>query len=446
MSNEMFPRLMPIDIKFFSGESPSPQKLTGIFKYLYSAFYVLESFLGNGVDYRPESDQDRKMLFNISNAIGSMGKLYKPSNALVSLQAICRSYASVNSYKGVLFPDRTASDILHDQHAGILEITDDYVHAFADKEEYMLVSKPLNIPIDTFLKGVWAFGIECRGSGRINIYLDNTDLLQVNIHEDASDPDVVVSGSILTKHYGKFINNSYVSHIEILPGSIGLEVLSIYLVDRDECYIESEGDKPYNIGYALGIDNPTYFEVGKPCLNANVCEKRTCSYCIGNTYDFYTRVPGVTPVGKPVCAGKYRTTVDPALIPEDGLEYDPDNGSSIYAIQSPLLMNSKPYLVKLAPYAVHANLASGSTIPKNQVVVYDLKAGGGSSSPIKYNMPVQSGGRPDIVFVNDTDTELSPSSSRILIIGGTYGITNLLQDMLKAITETEQRTISVYAD
>ena len=430
MSNEMFPRFLPIDIKFMPGESPSPQKLTSIFKYLYSAFYVLESFLGNGLDYRPESIDSRKMIFNISNSLGSMGKLNKPTNKLCSLTSIYRDFILSDS---VLLLDGISTDRLHDEHAILTGISDPYAHAAGDAEKSLKVNQAFNIPVDKHLSGAWAFGIETNGFGGVTIYYES------NIKES-----ITITNGFASTHNSITITDRYVSHISITTDTIyPLEIFSIYLVNKADTLMDSA--KPYNIAYALDLSNPTYFEVNKPCMFAEQCPLSNGSYCIGNTYDLYVHESGVSPAGRPICGGLYSSSViDPSLIP-GGFAYQPNTSSQIYTIQSPLLMLEKQYMVKFAPYAVH-NLASSQTIVKNVSMVYDIEAGAGTSNPIKYNMPIQSAGRPDMVFVNDTSQELNPSNNRIIIIGGTYGITNMLNDVIETITEMQPRSVSVYAD
>lgn len=441
MSTQMFPKLLPVDIKFFGGESPSPQKLTGIYNYIGSAFYILESFLGNGVDLNTPSDADRKLIYNLSNAIGAMGNVYRPHNYLTSLEFIHRQFGSMNGNGTTEYK----------------KMIDQFMQS-GGTEKYLTVNSQINIPIDIISDSDLYLNMLVTGAGIVRVHhTDTSPVTDITISTPIS-----INGYTIPTEFSLLINAGvYISHIEIIitVPTVPINFFSLTLVDSAKAlmFTLDTANKPYNVSYAMNQNNPSFWKIKKPCQNAldEVCSVATCKYCIGNTYDIYTRVLGLegTLVGESVCGGDFASTIQETLQPVNKttyakIKYTPPTTpgtSTLYTAQSSLLMKETPYSLRFRPYGIHS-LPSESIIDKNQAMVYDSFAGGGATSPLCYNLIIQSGGRPDIVIINDTKNNLVESKDRFIILGGMYSLASYIADTSEMSSARASRAVAVYAD
>lgn len=460
---QLFQKLLPVNIKFFQGESPSPTKLNGIFNYIQASYYVLESFLGNGIDYGVTVLKNRKMVFNLSSTIGQAGNLYKPTNRLGSLTHIHRFFSALHNDSG---EETTFGDSLHSEHAN-------YVEGDGVLGEYLEILDQINIPINIQGKNGenFQFGIVYKGSGVVRIVFSDFTYEEINCSAPAQD-ELKIKTTITTE--------SFINHISFIP-TADFKVFSTWLVETTETLLTDDsnfanlGEKnTFNVGCAIPVDNgldgnEAFWKIGSPCVHSldtatNKCDKRTSSYCMGNTYDIYvdqtnTGTPWA-PVGQPICAGNVGLTIDDLykgeissdLMPKNDLAedlkytpiaYDASSVNVILTIQSCLLMKSKPYMTKFRPFAAH-NLISGGVLTKNESCLYDLSA---NYNPIKYDITLRSAGRPDILYVLDTKRALEEGTyNQVSVIGGSYNISAMLKDILTHVGERETPQPAVYSD
>lgn len=460
MQNQLFQKLLPININFVTGESPSALKLTGIFNYIQASYFILESYLGNGIDYGVQSLSERKMMFNIASTIGATGNIYKPLNKLTSISSIHKNFGALHTNEGneVLF-----GDTLHIQHT-------EHVVGDGVLGEYLSILDELNIPVaqeDNFGNG-HQFGIIYKGSGTIKIF--NGDGLYTEVTCTAPAQNEYVQKTIP-------LSDAYVDFINIVP-SVDFKIYSIWLTDNTDGLLSNDGfaanngeEFIYNVACSIPVDNglesnESFWKIAPPCIHSlpetvDKCDLRTCSKCIGNTYDIFVDQTSVgspwTPVGQPICGGdvglgqasNIQGEINASLVPAGGKKYTPvvyneQSVNVIYTLQSCLLMKSKPYMIKFRPFACHEKLNAEITLPKNGSVLYDMNA---SYNPIKYNITLRSAGRPDIIYVHDVQKELIANSyNKINIIGGSYSLSSMLYDILKALGEKQSPQVSVYAD
>lgn len=449
MNTELFARLFPLKINFVNGESPSPQKLNAIFNYVNAAFYVLESFLGNGMDYKYEGLEGRKMLFNLSSAIGPMGNLYKPLNKLTSLEHIYKHFIALHSKTGAAFTDG-----LHTEHAS-------YTLGNEMAGEFLDVTKSFNIPINMQIKNAHQLRISFRGDCTLKIYSDNNIVLLNEFIDSSVDEKIGIYEKTFLLIGDKFID--YIS-IEVTEGS-NIEIYSLSLSDVIEG-MYSDGSI-FNVSYAMPLDNGEennegFWKIARPCVHAKSsavtkCLSATCEMCIGNTYDVY--VDSIeTKRGEPICAGDYLeqdvTNADmPMSSGEVSLSYTPvtyaANEPAQYTLQSCLLLRSKPYMIKFSPFAAHNNQPAGTILPQNGSIIYDITA---QYNPLKYEIPIVSAGRSDIVYVADIKSELIPGeglglgTANYMILGGEVSVTQMISDLLKRLSENDTPKPAVYAD
>jgi hypothetical protein len=458
--NQLFQKLLPINISFVNGESPSPTKLTGIFNYIQASYFILESYLGNGIDYSVTTLKDRKMLFNLASSIGSSGNIYRPTNKLTSLYNIHKHFGAVNKDDGSTFTDG-----LHDEHTN-------YVYGDGVLGEYLEILEETYVPIsyEDRTGAGHQFGITYKGKGSVTLF-----------YGDGTSTEVVCSpptlGELLEKKVG--VTASFIDSILLSPHTDGtpLEIYSVWLTENTEAYLADDQNGAaigeefiYNVANAIPTDNglsgnEAFWKIGPPCQYSlstaeTKCDKRTCGYCLGNTYDVFvdrTNVSPWQPAGQPVCGGSVgiggsfstQGEVDASLVPSNGFKYTPviytaSSENVVYAVQSCLLMKSKPFLTKLRPFAANKNLASGIVLTKNESAIYDM---GAIYNPIKYNITLRATGRPDIIYVHDVNKELVANSyNKINVIGGAYNITEMLYDILKILNEKQKPQVAVYAD
>ena len=442
---QKFAKFLPVAISFFKGESASPQKFNGIFSYLEAGFSILESFLGNGIDYKiPLSDKSkRKMLFNVSQAIGSTSNIYKPVNKMVSLSNIYHNYGSVNN----------GSTTSHESHSFIDNIN-----------KKLIVNRTLNVPLcitnnqlDTYYLGVYYTGdsdgeisIKCKTVGEnITLSLDTNPGRKF--------------GYIKT-------NSQYIEYIEIKPkNGKNIEIESIFFVSNSETTpieeITNVNNKEmkrfiaFNSSYSVPIINKSLWTIKLPCENAlkGICTLATCGYCIGNLYDVNVNSTVIDKIGAPVCGGDDGIfgNIEDELIPKNittkkRIKYIPNDYNTtgsvpIYTIQSPVLTEDVPYMIKFMPFIAHQfGYSSGQMLVKNESAVYDIAS---PKSPVFTNMTIYSAGQPHIVYVVDDNLELSGGfSDRILILGGLYSLSDFVKDSLKVNSEGSIPQVSVYAD
>jgi hypothetical protein len=409
---QSFPKFLPKETRFLTGENPSPTKMSGTFSQLETAFSMLESFLGNGTDYHvtpPEigSTDNRKMLFNVSSAIGRTDKLYKPINQLPSLKFIADNWGgNATSYS-------------------------------SDTTTLSFVTNILYVAIPANARVGHEFGIYYTGKGRV-FGLDGTTNW-VNL-------PTLPNGT-----YGWYtiLITANISFFRISlqgSGATDFHVKSLYVVDK------STLNGAYNKAYCLPLENTVYWAAKTPCKFANPntnntqqCLTKTCDYCIGQTYEMDQSNPNY---GQPKCT-TYNVTTNPTGAHWDNfgtnqpISYTAEANTgltsrgSILTLQAPLLTVYKQYGIMLKSYHMHQELLD-TMIPSNQCVIYDTK---NSSATIKYLTNLYSAGgkngniRSDIFYVKDTD-EISNGATdprRFMVIGGDYGLLDLIYDMIQFI-------------
>lgn len=457
--NQLFQKLLPININFVNGESPSSTKMTGIFNYIQASYFILESYMGNGIDYGVSTLANRKMMFNIASTIGSSGNIYRPTNKFGSLYSLHKFFSAVNQDSGAQV------DSLHAEHTN-------YVVGDEVTGEYLEITEAVNVPInieDRESSG-HQLGVIYKGKGTIIVHSGTGAQSTLTCNPPVQDE--LVEAKLST-------SANFIDHIKLLPHSDGtpLNIKSIWLVSNSEGILADDATGAavgeefiYNVGNAVPVDNgleneEAFWKIGPPCEHslstAQVkCDLRTCGYCLGNTYDIFVDQTGVTgwnPAGQPICGGdvgigggfNVQGTVVASKVPANSLKYTPvvyatTSESIIYALQSCLLMKSKPWMAKYRPFAAHKNINAQVILTKNESALYDMNA---TYNPIKYNVTLRSAGRPDILYVHDVNKELVANSyDKVNVIGGTYSITEMLHDVLEIMAEKQKPQPAVYAD
>jgi hypothetical protein len=397
---QLFPQFLPKQTRFLTAENPSPTKFSGTFAQLETAFSMLESFLGNGVDYHVTKDENRKMLFNISSAIGRTDKLYKPMNLIPSLQFIDMVWGL----------DATA----YNSTTGILDFPTDLIN--------------VGIPVNAY--NGYEFGVYYNGAGQVfnlnglaNTWVDLPDT--GGTYKWVSLP---ITGTI---RYLK---------IKKASPSISFSIKSMYAADPN-IY-----DGIYNKAYALPLENNSYWTIKTPCIysssasGSQTCERRTCEYCIGHSYDFTT--------GQPKC---FILNANWESVGDNGgaywlnsgtrmpITYTPvtdthDIKSTYFTVQSPLLTKYNQYAIMYKPFHMH-NETLNTLIPPNQCIIYDTE---NSSATMKYLTNLFSAGgvngsiRGDIFYIQDTSEVAvgEGNPKRYIVLGGNYGFLDLIYDIL----------------
>ncbi len=461
---QLFQKMLPINIKFFQGESPSPTKLNGIFNYIQASYYILESFLGNGIDYGVTVLKDRKMVFNLSSTIGQASNLYRPTNKLGSIYQIHQHFGALHTDEG---SQAIYNDTLHTQHT-------QYTEGDGVMSEFVQILQQVNVPISYEAKDGEGhqLGIIYTGSGTINVFTG----------DGTSTPLACTAptGGAL-KQKTLTITTDYIDYIQFTPTS-NFKIYSIWLVENSEALLTDDvqfankGEiTTYNVGCAIPVDNglageESFWKIASPCVHSlstatNKCKLRTCNYCIGNTYDIFVDQTNVgtkwNASGSPICGGdvglvdgsSVKGEIDTTLVPTDsvdapikytGVQYTAASANVVYTLQSCLLMRSKPFMAKFRPFAAHERLGSELTLTRNESALYDMSA---NYNPIKYDITLRSAGRPDIIYVFDPKRELSAgTNNKISVIGGTYNISQMLKDILKHTNERQTPQVAVYAD
>jgi hypothetical protein len=374
--SQLFPQFLPKQTRFLTAENPSPVKMSGTFSQLEGAFASLESFLGNGIDYHVTNDVDRKMLFNISTAIGRTDRLYKPINQAPTLEFMQYAWGL---------------DIVeYDRQTGILSFIYDLM--------------ALTIPANAH--SGWEFGIFYRGEGEL-LNLDGLHGVQGENIVWTSIPDTggewkwatfEITGD--TIHYLKFRMPENVTTFEIQ---------AMYIMDP------SIYNGVYNKGYTSPLDNAAYWIMKTPCKYSkpgidNPCQVKTCNYCIGQTYNYDRTSPGF---GQPICVSLDDDNENGAYyidnMQQASISYSPtlfaddDERFQYLTIQSPILTSHNPYSIRFKPFHMHTEDLDAQ-IPVNQCVIYDTE---NSSATVKYLTNLYSAGglgqniRGDIFYIKD---------------------------------------------
>jgi hypothetical protein len=438
--NQLFQPLIPVDIGFARGESPTPTKLTGIFNYIQASNYVLESYLGNGTDYNvsDENLEKRKMIHNVASAIGQNSNLYKPVNKLGSLLHLHKFYGATND---------------GDTHTtGLLTPNTTYTAGNGEIEENLLVNKDITIPVSIWVDPVDTFylKVDYTGTGTITVQ-GSSSATQIS-----AEPDLEYD-SIKTVEY-TIPGGSFITSILIEPEDT-FKIFSISLMSGSESY--SYNNKFFNVAAAMPLNQDKFWVVKPPCVHAytqsgtELCDVATCKFCIGNTYDVYVDADGISDENKkglPVCGGDYYNYVPANLRPKDGNSarkyepYAPASTTSFYTIQSCLMMTSRGFMSKFLPFAAYdANkYAAYDVVAKNETVLYDASA---DYNTVLYDIALYASGRPDMVFVSDTTGAIeSDTDNRYFVIGGLYSVSEMIKDLFKYLTEQQKPSTAVYAE
>ena len=188
-----------------------------------------------------------------------------------------------------------------------------------------------------------------------------------------------------------------------------------------------------NIAYSIPITNNVFYSVKTPCKWASAdrtgidsnsdwrCQQRTCNYCIGNSYDLTT--PGASGFGSPVCIGAISTSGSHSL------SYTADS-TTYKTIQSPALTVDLPYTSKFKGFKVYDNTiySAGLQLPSNLLSLYDIN---NNSIPVIQNLDFFAGAsdRGDIIFIKDSIGVVN-NNKQYFLIGGSYGISDMIIDML----------------
>lgn len=376
MSSYMFTKLLPKEAAFVRGESPSPDKLNGIMNQLNSAMFMLESFLGNGLDYRVTTDSERKMLYNVSSAIGKTDKLYKPANKIPNLERIDKRFAG--SYGAYNSTDKT-----------------------------LTVTGKFPIPAEIIT------------GNRLGIYYIGQPIVTI-----------AASGYTLTERatYGW----SYISNIPVTVDYLSIEPAPSKSLTIKAFYVAEQftDTDSYNTAYSIPVSNANYYTVKTPCRYSNPsasgalkCANKTCNYCIGNTYN-YDQSQTVT-YGTPICSG--------ALNDAGGsVSYSADPARpKVLTLQSPINTTENVYSLKYRPFCMH-DTALDQLLPSNSCMIYDLKDG---VNAVKYSQYLYSAGgvggqiRGDIFYITDNSVIAIGDNKRYIVIGGDYGLIDMVYDL-----------------
>lgn len=378
----MFTKLLPKEALFIRGESPSPDKLNGIFNQLNSAMFILESFLGNGNDYRITSNEERKMLFNVSSAIGRTDKLYKPANRIPDIKR------------------------LDDKFMGAYG-------TYSSQDDTLTITNEVIIPA------------EIKIGDKVGIFYIGAPVITIGATISTLQEKATYGWEYIT-------TTEAIDYFYIKPASgKTLVVRSFYISET-----ELDGNC-YNIGYSIPLDNANYYTVKVPCFysnpangtNTTKCASKTCNYCIGNIYN--TNKDDSVTYGTPICSGGVDLNGNPiTYIAETG-----NLRSTYLTIQSPLNTTNNAYSLKYRPFKMHETELDDMIII-NKCMIYDTKD---AVSPMKYTSYLYSAGgvngniRGDIFYTTSSEAIQVGDNKRYLVLGGKYGIVDLVYDMMTFI-------------
>lgn len=386
MNDQLFQTLLVKQARFLNGESPSPTKLTAIAKQLESAFKVLERFLGNGSDYQITSNSARKTLVNISSAIGSSAKIYRPINKIALTQWFKKG------------PFKTDATVTFDEASGILTIPSG--------------GKDLGITVH----GGTVLGFLYKSNQNVDVKYDGV-----------IEATFTASPSGFTWGWTTEYEGDYVTPINIYSTD-AVEIKSFAQVKAEFKESWKTMEPVPNRGFSIPLDNNVYWSVKTPCkwadpLNTGgnddyLCASKTCDVCIGNTYEFGNNSAS----GSVKCLGA--VDVSGVAIPGG---YEP--GSTQYiTLQSPLLTVDLPNAIKYMPYSYFNGLPAGTELPENFLVLYDTS---NTTIPVLNNIKLYSAtpDRGDIVFT-DSSIAVNSETGQYLVVGGEYGLSDMFVDML----------------
>lgn len=405
IETQSFTRFLPMETRFVVGENPSPSKLNGSFSQIENAFTILESFLGNGIDFHVTENDNRKLLFNISSAIGKTDKLYKPINLIPNLSFIAFAYGgdAVSYTNG----------------------------------ELTFVTNALTVGIPVNAKNGFEIGIYYTGEGAL-----------LGAASDIGVWESLPATSGSEYKWETFIVQNNIKYFKLKTiADNGLKIKAIYVIDK------SIYNGVFNKAYCLPLENDTYWSMKTPCKYAapdstQLCIVKTCDYCIGQNYEMDSNS---TMFGQPKCIPYSLDAASGARWINSGnpvsISYTPEpqtiNGNqnirgTYLTIQSPILTIDNQYAIKFKPFHIHS-LIIDTQIPTNLNIIYDTK---NSSSTIKYLTNLYSAGgvngniRSDILYIKDT-SEVSAGigdQKRFLVLGGNYGLIDLMYDIIKFIS------------
>lgn len=393
MNNQFFQTLLTKRGRFLNGENPSPAKLSAINAQTESAFAVIESFLGNGTDYLITSNANRRLLPNVSSAVGTGERIYKPVNRFYSL-------------------DLVASKYLGD--AGL------YSEAYKELNLGATTTLVIDIPQNSII------GLYYTTNDNNNMSVTyNTNVTQVF----SPSPSGVFSWAWVTP-----TSAMAPSFTITCTGGVTLKSLVLYFQTDIPSPIH-QINKVANIAYSIPLNNNNYFCVKTPCYWARsgrsgnngisdyICGSKTCDFCVGNTYDLASE--SSSGYGTPMCQGAVSATGGISL------SYTADTTTSYKTVQSPILTVDIPYSAKFMPFKIYnsltSGLAAGVQLPSNSLLLYDIM---NNSIPVMQNVDFFSASatRGDIVYIKSI-VGIQDSLKQYLVLGGSYGLSNMIWDI-----------------
>jgi hypothetical protein len=471
MSNEYkFRKVYPADaVQWYNGEQPTPAKFTGIFQYVNAAFFSIESFIGNGLDYdKPGEDMDRYSQVNLSTAMGHMSKVYSSLNKLAPLHAIAYKFAITDQLD-------VADKVYFD--GGTQE---------APGSQGVKILSNFSIPIgQSFQEDIYiCMNFKSKGAG-VPIVAAWFDTLGAQQLMDMSAPAVVKATlnnnlSKQTDHVLKYTSMKIVAgtYIEALHFDIntadefwifslsmiadkeGLKVITDYKSSDSTSHV-----MPLNEMYSMGIDSKSIDGVNNQsyayqlrCVYAGVCDKAISINCIGNTYDFYVN-DGYSikyKTGKPKCAGKTynnygANSVDASILPQTNpeiplkkYEYTPNavETPNMVIFQSPMYCQDRVDLLKYHPIFISSEI-DGMAIGNGLNAVYDVQS---TASPLVETSMLFSCDRADMARMANNDNDIMLDTiDRYYIIGGKFGVADMINKSVNN-DHASNRTIAVYAE
>lgn len=409
MATGLFSKLWPLEVRFLKGEQPTHTKLNGAFKQIESAFFMLESFLGNGTDNRVESGE-RKLLFNLSNAIGTTSKLYKPANKITTLEQISLKYGKTTG----------SSTMTYDATTDTLEVDE--------------LAYDITIPVNG------------KSGDVLSIYYNGNGKIMKDLSTYTTLPDHVEYG---WQTYTLGQDTSFLR----LSGAAGqlLSIRSLFLTTLIPDLSDPTKTQPINKAYSIPIENANYFKLKTPCMwsnptnaDATKCASKSCDYCIGNTYEYDILSLSY---GLPKCSEAISETAA-ALSYSAETQISNSQRAGYLTIQSPMVTISNKYGLKYKPIAIN-DYPKDIQIPQNECIVYD---GVDSASTIKYTTSLFSAGRSDILYIKDiAPFQAGLNNTKRYIVLGRYGLTDLCFDMMSFMEvqlpiEAYPANVAIYAD
>jgi hypothetical protein len=382
MNNQFFQTLITKRARFLNGENPSPSKLSAINAQIESAFAVIESFLGNGSDYLITDNDQRRVLPNLSSAIGQGEKIYKPINKFHSLEQIASMYLNnIGLYSA-------ANKTVEVSSMNVISV---YVPTGSTIALYYKTNSN-----NTAAVSFNATSVTLAASPTVYNWWFYT------MPESTNSLTITCAGGVKFKSIVLNTDKSGINPTQVMytnTAAIG------------------------NVAYSIPLSNLSYFGINTPCKWAStsrtgnegisdyICASKSCDYCIGNKYDS---------IGTPACISAVSLLSSP-------LSYTPDS-TTFKTIQSPLLTVDVPYAGKYLPFKLFDGVSEGGALPSNSLLLYDIA---NNTVPVVQNLDFYSAStiRGDIVFVKDQIPGIALNPNRYLLVGS-YGIANMLVDVL----------------